>query len=187
MKLINTLLFAGFISLVNAQTPLIAHKSHAGSSVSYFIDPSSNFGRREEFNPHFEQPKILINQKFTSLNDSIILLELVNPEEKVLRTDTLPNKKKYSTVLFQYYYEDSIRKADEMKLYEEEMKHEQELINQKEEQKKLLELQQQQLNEPTPKKKEKKSYLLFLFGITGGGMLLLKVFSRSKVSKTSIA
>lgn len=187
MKFINTLLFAGFISLVNAQTPLIAHKSHAGTSASYFIDPSSNFGRREDPPPYFEQPKILINQKFTSINDSTILLELVDPEEKVLRTDTLPNKKKYSTVLFQYYYDDSIGKAERMRIYEEEMKREQELIKQKEDQKKQLELQQQQLNGQAPKKKEKKSYLLFLFGITGGGMLLLKVFSRSKVSKTSIA
>lgn len=186
MNQIITTFFAGFALLANAQTPLIAHKSHAGTSASFFIDPSSNFGRREDIDIQFEQPKIFINQKFTSLNDSTILLELLNPEQKVLLTDTLPNRKKYSTALFEYYYRDSVQKVERMRIYEEEMNQQQEQRLHKEQQKKQLELQQQQLNEPAPKKKEKKSYLLFLFGITGGGMLLMRLLQQSK-SQRSIA
>jgi hypothetical protein len=40
--------------------------------------------------------------------------------------------------------------------------------------------------ENTPKKK-KKSYLLFLFGITGGGMLLMQLFRSSKFQRSITA
>ena len=151
MKGISTLVFAGFMSLANTQTPLISHKSHSGASAAYFIDPLSNFGRMIE-HPYPIQPvKTLPDTKnFTPLNDSTILLEVINLERKVIETDTLPNKNQYSPVLFKFRYEDSIRKQ------ELEEKHKRELEKEEQLQKQELELQQQ-LNEPAPAKKKKKA------------------------------
>ncbi len=187
MHRILTVIFAGAAFLAVTQTPLIAHKSHSGSSISYFIDPMSNFGAiKLDLNEPHRQSKPYKAENFRSLNDSTIILEVTDINQKVLKTDTLPNKKRYSPVQFKIIYTDSMTRQERQKLHEEELKREQEIIQQEKEQQKKLNLQQEHLNE-TPKKKEKKSYLLFLFGITGGGMLLLKIFSKSRISKTSIA
>lgn len=180
MKGISTLIFAGCMSLANTQTPLIAHKSHSGASAAYFIDPLSNFGRIMEQPFEIQPVKTFQNTKnFIPLNDSTILLEVINLEQKVIETDTLPNKNQYSPMLFKLRYEDSIRKQEQEENYKRELEREEQLKKQE------LELQQQ-LNEPAPAKKKKKSYLLFLFGITGGGMLLLRLFRQPKfVQQTS--
>lgn len=181
MKFFNILAFVITASATNAQTPLIAHKSHSGSSDSYFVFASSNFGD----NPHLRKksPQELYilsdNETFIPLNDSTIVLEVRNFERQVIKTDTLQNKQRHSPVLFQVLYEDSIRK----KKLEENYKLEQE----QEEQIRKQQLEsQEQLNTPVPEKKKKKSYLLFLFGITGGGMLLIKLLGRSKPSIASV-
>lgn len=179
MKLILTLAFAASISIGNAQTPLISHKSHAGSSNSYLI-ASSNFGQiKMEFN--LENPKPYKAENFKPLNDSVVILEVTDIEQKVIKVDTLANQNKYSLLIFEFKYKDSIRK----KQMEEHYKHEieqQELLE-----KQQLESQEQLNQESTPVKKKKKSYLLFLFGITGGGMLLMKLFGRSRITQQSIA
>lgn len=188
MHRILTVIFAGFTFLATSQTPLIAHKSHAGSSVRYFIDPLSNFGDNPHLRKSWQEPVQLSNETFIPLNDSMMVVEVKDFNQKIIKTDTLPNKKRYSALMFKTFYNDSIIREARMKLYEDEIKQQQEQIKQEEEHKKQLELQQQQINEPaSSKKKEKKSYLLFLFGITGGGMLLLKIFGKSRISKTSIA
>lgn len=180
MHRILTAIFAGSALLAIAQTPLIAHKSHAGSSISYFVDPMSNFGA---IKIDFDHPEPELNpypvKHFRSVNDSTIILELMDFNQKIIETDTLSNKQRYSEMVFRARYLDSIQKEEQLKRYREELK-------QEEKQQKQLELKQEQLNE-TPKKKEKKSYLLFLFGIAGGGMLLLRLFGQSKVSKPSIS
>lgn len=186
MHRILTVIFAGFTFLATAQTPLISHKSHAGSSISYFIDPMNNFGDNPQLRKNWQKSIELSNEKFTPLNDSMMLVEVIDFNARVIKSDTLPNTKRYSLVAFKITYQDSIIREARQKLYEEEIKRDQELIKQEEEQKKQLELQQKRLNE-TPKKKEKKSYLLFLFGITGGGMFLIKVFRNSKSTNPSIA
>lgn len=181
MKGIITLAFTHFITLGMAQTPLIAHKSHSGTTAAFFIDPSSNFGaiRIDMENERPLEPlKLNTTEHFIPLNDSTMIVETKDFNQQVIKVDTLPNKQRYSDAIFRYKYQDSIRK-------EEQLKHEQELRKQQEEQKKQIELQQQQLNE-TPKKKEKKSYLLFLFGITGGGMLLIQLFRSSKPQKSIV-
>ncbi|MNJ85954.1 hypothetical protein D3C87_34360 [compost metagenome] len=173
MKGIITLAFAGFISLVNSQTPLISHKSHSGSLVTYFIDPLSNFGAIKLDFEMSQPAKLYRNESFIPLNDSTMILEIRDLEQKVIQTDTLPNKERQAPYLFQSRYQDSIRKREQ----EEEYK----LKIEKEEQLRKQELEsQQQLIEPVPAKKKKKSYLLFLFGITGGGMLLMRLFRQSK-------
>ncbi len=180
MKFILTLFFAYSILFGNAQTPVISHKSHAGSSANYFIDPSSNFGQiRMDFDGPFQQPKLYKAENFKPLNDSVIILEITDIEQKVVSRDTFPNKEKYSPLVFQARYTDSIQRKEQEEIYKREMEQE-ELL------KKQIE-SQQQLNEPTPVKKKKKSYLLFLFGITGGGFLLIKLVNRSENNKPSIA
>lgn len=180
MKGIITLAFAGFISLANTQTPLISHKSHAGASPTYFIDPLSNFGRIEPM-PEIQQPlRLYRNENFTPLNDSTIILEVRDLEEKVIQTDTLPNKNRFSPTLFQLRYQDSMRKKELEENYKLELE--------KAEQIRKQELESgEQLNGPAPAKKKKKSYLLFLFGVTGGGMLLIRLFRQPKSTHQSIA
>lgn len=178
MKLILTLAFAYFFTSGIAQTPLIAHKSHSGSSVDFFIDPSGNFGNIEM--PENFQLQIPITYKnFKPLNDSVMILEVTDEYEKVIKVDILPNQNRYSPFVFEFRYKDSIRKKE---LEDLNLK-----IEQVEQELKPEQIQSQQEVNPIPPKKKKKSYLLFLFGITGGGMLLIKLFGKSKVSHPSIA
>lgn len=181
MKFILTLAFAYFFTIGFAQTAIIAHKSHAGTSISYLIAFSSNFGAikvvPETWDDNSIQSKPL--EIFIPLNDSVILKRTYptrTPDfnDIDIKTDTLPNKNGYSIFEFRQKYEDSIKQIQQ-EVYKQQYG-KQELKS------------QQQLNEKaTPAKKKKKSYLLFLFGITGGGMLLMKLFSRSKQTEQSIA
>nr|WP_294860411.1 hypothetical protein [uncultured Fluviicola sp.] len=177
MKGIITFIFAGSALLATAQTPLIAHKSHAGASISYFIEPGSNFGAIE-INHEF-QLTYNLSKNFKPLNDSVILMETVDFDQQVIRTDTLLNKGKLSPFTFEFKYRDSILKNEVFESKKRRIEQEKQFIKEQME-------QQQKLNEPVSSKKKKKSYLLFLFGITGGGMLLMKVFSRSKIIQHSI-
>lgn len=188
MKLIITLALTSSISFGNAQTPLISHKSHAGTSGSYLIVSSSNFGvRRTDINKPIERPDPIMFEEtktrkvdnFKPLNDSIMILEVTDWNQNIIEIDTLPNKKRLSTNMFHYLYLDSIKKAKQLEGYRIE--------KQEQLEKHQLESEQQLNQEATPAKKKKKSYLLYLFGITGGGMLLTKLFGRSKNTNPSIA
>lgn len=178
MKLILTLAFASSIFIGNSQTPLIAHKSHSGTLSSYTLATSSNFGAIEmKFDPQSQPPQLYKSENFKALNDSVIVFQVLD-NQKVIRVDTLSNQNRYSTVLFEYQYKDSIRKKEQEEIYKLESQ-QRELLE-----KQQLESQKQIKEESTPVKKKKKSYLLFLFGITGGGMLLMRLFSRSKIIKS---
>lgn len=182
MKLIIILAFASSISFGNAQTPLIAHKSHAGSSASYLIASSSNFGAiRIDFDKQLEPSKPYRVENFKPLNDSVMIMEIIGQDQNIIEIDTLSNKKRLSTNIFHYLYLDSIRKKEVEENYKREIEQEEQLKKQQ------LESQQQINQETVPAKKKKKSYLLFLFGITGGGMLLMRLFTRSKTTKPFIA
>ena len=177
MKIQILLLICLLTSLSHAQTAIIAYKSHSGSPVDFFIDPSGNFG-----DPPLDRYPItisIIQEKFKPLNDSVMIVETTDFNQKVIKIDTLPNHQRYSQGLFETKYKDSIRKKENQEL---NLK-----IEQAEEQLKPEQIQSQQEATPIPSKKKKKSYLLFLFGITGGGMLLTKLFGKSKVSHSSIA
>jgi hypothetical protein len=178
------ILFAFILSLSagNTQTPLISHKSHAGSSTSYLIASNSNFGAiKIDLHQPPESIKPYRSEKFKPLNDSVIILEIMDIDQNIIQIDTLPNEEKFSPIIFEFRYKDSIRKKEVEENYKREMEQEEQLKKQQ------LESQQQIKQETTPAKKKKKSYLLFLFGITGGGMLMMKLFTRSKTVKPSIA
>ncbi|TSJ48080.1 hypothetical protein [Fluviicola chungangensis] len=175
MYQVLTAIFAGSALLTTAQTPLIFHKSHAGTAINYVVNPMSNFGAiKTDFDRPAPELKSYPAKHFRSMNDSAIILEVTDFNQKIIETDTLSNKQRYSETVFRARYLDSIQKEEQMQHYQEELK-------QAEESQMQLELKQKQLDTPK-KKKEKKSYLLFLFGITGGGMLILKVFGQSKPS-----
>ena len=156
-----------------AQTAIIAHKSHSGTAADFFIDPSGNFGDPQPI------PQLL---QVIRLNDSTYVNVYLDSYSAYIYHDTI-----HSAVIVNYHLNiDSLKKGD---YYSKEV----EFINFKHSPKDLKPktpgyqireaksekiIQNETLIEqPTPKKK-KKSYLLFLFGITGGGMLLMRLFSR---------
>lgn len=185
MKPIFTSICTAFVLSANAQTPLISHKSHSGNSADFLVTANSNFGQiRIDFDQKFKEP--VTQQNFTPLNDSVMIHEITDLNQQVVKTTFLPNKNHYSPVVFRMKYEDSIRKAEQQRNNPQLQPAQQEQLQNKQpepsiQNNQVIELQQ------APTKKKKKSYLLFLFGITGGGMLLTKLFSRKKSSQPTIA
>ncbi|TSJ48081.1 hypothetical protein [Fluviicola chungangensis] len=175
MKTIFTLCICLAASLSQSQTSIIAHKSHSGTAIDFFVDPNSNFGE--------PGPRLI---QIVRLNDSTYI-EVYSEFSGMIYHDTIRKNRKISTynedidsIYQQEYYKhieyinlkhtaDTGRvKAPSMQL--------QQLI-------KDTELSPQEsdykpVQEPNPKKK-KKSYLLFLFGITGGGLLILRILKQA--------
>ena len=178
---IAILFFICFIaSITQAQTAIIAHKSHAGASADFFIDPSTNFG----------DPQAIYKLiQVVRLNDSTYVNVYMDEYSSYINHDTIHSAVNYHLNI------DSLKKGD---FYHSEV----EFINFKDSPKdlkpktpgyRIQEIKNKEItpnetpiDQTTPKKK-KKSYLLFLFGITGSGMLLIKLFSQSKNTKQSIA
>ncbi len=157
-------------SLLQAQTAIIAHKSHAGTASDFFIDPSTNFG--------IPSPRLV---QVIRLNDSTSI-EVYDNYQGYYEYDTVYKNPTYANYDLDL---DSITKSPFHRNVE--------YINFKKSPKslkpkspgfdteKLNELAPktsiEQKQEPVPRKK-KKSYLLFLFGITGGGLLAIRILSR---------
>lgn len=174
MKTLFILCICLTASLSQAQTAIIAHKSHSGTAIDFFTDPNTNFGE--------PGPQLI---QIVRLNDSTYI-EVYNSYSGMIYHDTIRKNRKIST-----YHED----VDS--IYQQEYYNHIEYINLKNTadtgQVKAPSLQLKQIlkntefnpqepeykpvQEPNPKKK-KKSYLLFLFGITGGGLLLLRLLNR---------
>lgn len=94
LLILATLIFSlsGF-----AQTPLIAHKSHAGTRMTFFIDPNSNFGKIMH-EPRLEQPVFPeYNESFQPVNDTTVVKLTTDDNNMLLRVDTI-SKKKYETI-----------------------------------------------------------------------------------------
>lgn len=174
MKIPLMILFS-LIGLVSqAQTAIVAHKSHSGSAADFFHDPNTNFGE--------PGPQLI---QIVRLNDSTYI-EVYNSFSGMTYHDTIRKNRKIST-----YHED----IDS--IYQQEYFKHIEYINLKNAadtgRVKAPSLQLQQMikntelspqesdykpvQEPNPKKK-KRSYLLFLFGITGGGLLMFRILNR---------
>lgn len=186
MKPIFTCICAAFVLSAHAQTPLIAHKSHSGSSASFLIAANSNFGQiRIDFDQQLKGP--VTQQNFKPLNDSVMIHEITDLNQQVVKTTFLPNKNRYSPVVFRMKYEDSISKAEQQRNNPQIPPKQPEQLQNEQPAQQQNQPQQPIDQQPIPAKKKKKSYLLFLFGITGGGMLLTKLFSRKNISQPSIA
>lgn len=177
MKTILVFSVCFIASLSQAQTAIIAHKSHSGKAVDFFTDPSTNFGI-----PSRELVQVVYLNDSTTLN---VYTRFGNDFEYdtihaaisyALDIDSIKKKVPYLREVEYINFKDSPKdlkpKTPGYRIQETENK---EIIE-----------NETPTNEPTPKKK-KKSYLLFLFGITGGGMLLMRLFSKSKHINSSIA
>ncbi|WP_294675455.1 hypothetical protein [uncultured Fluviicola sp.] len=185
MKTPLIILFLVTSLISQAQTAIIAHKSHSGRAVDFFTDPNTNFGE--------PGPQLL---QIVRLNDSTYI-QVFREFSGMIYHDTVRKNSpwsnynpKFDSIYQQGYYKQHIKyinlenKADTGRIQAPSLQ------LQKMIEKEVITPENQDVQpmpeENTPKKK-KKSYLLFLFGITGGGMLLMRLFSRSKTTKPLIA
>ena len=175
MKTLFILCICLTTSISQAQTAIIAHKSHSGTAINFFTDPNTNFGE--------PGPQLI---QIVRLNDSTYI-EVYHSFSGMTYHDTIRKHRKISTY-----------REDVDSIYQQEYYNHVEYINLKNTadtglvKAPSLQLQQMMIKntesgpqesdykpvqEPNPKKK-KKSYLLFLFGITGGGLLMLRLLNR---------
>lgn len=172
MKQLLLLFVLSLSSLSQAQTAIIAHKSHSGSASDFFTDPSSNFGI---------PVKRLV--QVIRLNDSTSI-QVYDDRTGYFHYDTVYRHPVYSNYNLNI---DSVKKRPYSNTEIEyiNFKHSPKSAKpiapgynpKKLDQKHLDQTKTDSQQEVTPKKK-KKSYLLFLFGITGGGMLLFGAVNR---------
>jgi hypothetical protein len=167
-------------SLVQAQTAIIAHKSHSGIASDFSTEAFGNFGI-----PSRKMVQVVY------LNDSTTL-NVYTRFESEFEVDTIHSPISYNLNI------DSIKKVSPyLQIEYVNFKHSPKSAKSKIPMKgpKLKSNESIESNplarpnplEATPPQKKKKSYLLFLFGITGGGMLLMKLFARSKTVKPAIS
>ncbi|WP_430406930.1 hypothetical protein [Fluviicola sp.] len=176
MKTVFLSLISFIASFTQAQTAIIAHKSHSGTSVDFFIDPNTNFG---EPGPQLIQIVRLNDSTYVNVYSEFsgfIFHDTVRHKiDYNLNIDSLKQPGYYNNIEYINFKDSPKDLKPKTPGYRMEEMKSQEIIP-----------DETPINEPAPKKK-KKSYLLFLFGITGGGMLLMKLFSKSKTTQQSIA
>lgn len=168
MKIVFFISFTLSLGTIAAQTPLIAHKSHSGNAVNYFIDPNSNFG--EIYMPP-EIYKEALTENFVHwelLDDSTIVKQVTDSNQRVISVDYITNKDKLSIDYFKYQFDrqqqhlrDSIWYIEYEKNMKERKTNEQVVIV------------------PTnPGKPSSPSFLLIFFAVSAVGMILMRLFSR---------
>lgn len=149
MKTLTLYVVALFATSSLAQTPIIAHKSHAGSASNFFIEPSSNFGAIME--PHelrIRQKEVELKQNpvyidTLQVNDSVRYINYRNNNQEIIQREvqSVPMVAKKQT-------SQPVKSAVESKQIQR-------------------------------KSKPKRSYLLFLFSITFGGLFATRLFIKN--------
>jgi hypothetical protein len=180
------IIFLACIGLISrAQTAIIAHKSHSGTAVNFFTDPNTNFGD--------PGPQLI---QLVRLNDSTYI-EVFSSFSGMIYHDTVRKNSQFGnynkdvdSIYQQGYYSHieyinlkTSRDTGRIKTPNLRIQH---MIEESETSPQKPDFTPAAEEKSIPKKK-KKSYLLFLFGITGGGMLLMKLFSKSEKIQQSIA
>ncbi|WP_343632507.1 hypothetical protein [Fluviicola sp.] len=160
-------------SLSQAQTAIIAHKSHSGTASGFSIEAFGNFGI-----PGRKMVQIVYVNDSTTLNvytrfgNDFEADTIHSPISYNLNIDSIkksvPHLQNVEYVNFKHS-----SKSVKSKMPEKDFK----LENSKRIEANPIE-QPNPLVTPVPSKKKKKSYLLFLFGITGGGLLVIGAVSR---------
>lgn len=171
MKIQILLLICSLVSLSHAQTAIIAHKSHSGVASDFFIDPNTNFG--------IPSPRLV---QVIRLNDSTSI-EVYDNYHGYYQYDTVYKNSAYANYDLDI---DSITKSAyhrnvEYLNFKKSPKHIKPIPPGRKNPQ-MNEIQSDQLqiepaSEPIPKKK-KRSALLFIFLVTGGGLLLFRFISR---------
>ncbi len=178
MKFFNILAFAFSVSFANAQTPLIAHKSHSGTAADFFIDPSSNFG--------IPSPRLV---QVIRLNDSTSI-EVTDHYNGYYHYDTIYRNPVYADYNLDI---DSMQKGGYYNNVEYvNFRNSPKSVKQKApgfDREKLDEqVVPQQKSEPQPEaapKKKKKNALLFIFLVGGSGLLAFRILSRMFTPQTA--
>ncbi len=153
--------------LSNAQTALIAHKSHSGSEGTFFIDPNSNFGE-------MAFPDDYRIEYYTILNDSVIL-RIVSNGYTALTVDTLRNDQRESLEAFQIEDQRKLRIEDSIRLITDTITVEgMNLIRYRLEQKNSAPIIS------NPGAKNPPSFLLVLFCVSAVLMLLVRLVVRER-------
>jgi len=169
MKVLILFVSLSVFTQFQAQTPLIAHKSHSGNLSTYFVDPNSNFGEIQMFPENYK------TRFYTSLNDSLVLRQTSNGYT-VIQIDTLKNEQRELLISFQQ--EDLRRlqlKEDSIQKVSDSLALEQYKMSQENNEKNLTPIIS------TPKKNNSNpSFLLVLFGVSAMLMLLMRMFMRDK-------
>jgi len=167
MKTLFLVIVCFFTTLSQAQTAIIAHKSHSGSTADFFIDPSTNFG--------IASPQLV---QVIRINDSTSI-EVYDTYRGYYEYDTVyknPTYANYNLDLDSIAQSPYHRKVEYLNFKKSSKslkpKPPRNQIHQIEkiQPDKLQEVPQQ---EATPRKK-KRSALLFIFLITGGGLILFR-------------
>ncbi|WP_294675462.1 hypothetical protein [uncultured Fluviicola sp.] len=182
MHRILTVIFAGFAFLSATQTPLIAYKSHSGTAADFSNEAFGNFGipSRKMIQIVYVNDSTAL-KVYTRFGNEFEADTIHSPISYNLNIDSIKTVAPYLRNVEYVNFKHSPKSA-KSKIPEKEVK----LENSKNIEANPME-QANPLTAPTPSKKKKKSYLLFLFGITGGGMLLMKLFRPSKKNNPSIA
>lgn len=176
MKTAFFLFIFGYTSFVQAQTAIIAHKSHSGTAADFFIDPNTNFG---EPGPQLVQ--------LVRLNDSTYI-QVFYEFSGMIYHDTVHKNRRFNnynpkvdSIYQQGYYKQHVEyinlknTPDTGRVRKPSLQ-----LNKMIEQPIVAPENQdvQQIQEENAPKKKKKSYLLFLFVVTGGGLLAFRVLNR---------
>lgn len=182
MKVLLITIISSVCLISQAQTAIIAHKSHSGTAADFSNEAFGNFGI-----PNRKMVQIVYVNDSTTLNvytrfghefeaDTIHSRINYNLNIDSIKT-VIPYLRNVEYVNFKHSPKSAKSKIP---LKIPELKDNESIEADPME-------QQNPLTATTPSKKKKKSYLLFLFGITGGGMLLMKLFRPSKKNNPSIA
>ena len=159
--LLLSICLIGYFS--HSQTAIIAHKSHSGTEMDFFTDPSTNFGE--------PGPQLI---QIVRLNDSTCVHVYSEFSSGFIYHDTVRDKTRYDLNI------DSLKETGQNNRVEHvNFKHSPKAAKVKNPGNRIrfeetpIEPQQE-----TPAKKKKKSYLLFIFFVTGGGLLAFRFFNR---------
>lgn len=147
--------------LSQAQTAIIAHKSHSGTAADFFTDPSTNFGE--------PGPQLI---QIVRLNDSTCVY-IYSEFSGFIYHDTVRDRTKYDLNI------DSVKETQNNRVEYVNFKHSPKSAKVKDPGNRIqyneAPIEQQEI---APKKKKKGNALPFIFFFTAGGLLAFRFFSR---------
>lgn len=176
MRIVFLLFVCSMTFVSQAQTAIIAHKSHSGTGLDFFTDPSANFGipSRKLLQIVYLDDSTTV-RVYSRFGDDFEYDTVRTATSYFLNIDSVKQQTPYLNKVEYVNFKHSDR-SSKIKQPKTEVRPDPEIRDNN----------QPEQRQEEPQKKKKKSYLLFLFGITGGGMLLMRLFRRPNV-KPSLA
>mgnify|MGYP006182332927 CR=1 FL=1 len=164
--LLLSICLIGYFS--HSQTAIIAHKSHSGTEMDFFTDPSTNFGE--------PGPQLI---QIVRLNDSTCVHVYSEFSSGFIYHDTVRERTRYELNI------DSVKETQNNRVEYVNFKHSPKSAKAKKPGN-LIQLQEQpaELQQETPAKKKKRNALPFIFFVTAGGLLVFRFFNRMLTPQT---